>query len=87
MIYKILHRTSKIEQHEFHSKRDELGWTVRLSSSCSTGDIRRVTVVSTPVISHAEGKGQIVVTMQVLMLYFESRVLYHIYTFVDFEKQ
>jgi hypothetical protein len=58
-----------------------------VDSSCSTGGIRRVTIVSKPVISHAKGKGQIVVTMEVLMLYFESRILYHIYTFVDFEKE
>jgi hypothetical protein len=55
--------------------------------SCSTCGIRRGTVVSTLVIGHAKGKDQIVVTMEVLMLYFESGVLYHIYTFVDFEKE
>ena len=87
MIYKILTENVRLSNTNFTRNRNELGWTVMLSSSCSTGGIRRVTVVSTPVIIHAKGKGLIVATMQVLMLYFESRFLYHIYTFVDFAKQ
>ena len=45
MIYKPLHRTLKIEQHEFH-KNSELDFPERLSCFCSTSGTRSVTLVA-----------------------------------------
>jgi len=50
-VYKTLHRKLKIEQREPIKYRGELRCSGRISSSCSTSDTCRVTLVKNPVIS------------------------------------
>ena len=56
MIYKILHRNQDQARQTPLKPRGELMCSGRVSSSCSTCGICRVTLVTNPVISHEWGK-------------------------------
>jgi hypothetical protein len=63
MIYKELHRKLKPEQHESPLKTEgELRFSLKVYSSCSTSGIRRVTLVTNPLISYDLRKDRIVIT-------------------------
>jgi hypothetical protein len=62
MIYKTLHRKLKIAQHEPTKIGDDRKCSRMVSNSCSTCGIRRVTLVTNPVISHESGKDRILIT-------------------------
>ena len=63
MIYKELHRKLKPEQHESPLKTEgELRFSLKVYSSCSTSGIRRVTLVTKPLISYDLRKDRIVIT-------------------------
>ena len=51
MIYKALHSKFKIEQHDPTEIEGKLRYG-RISSSCSTSDTRRFTLIAHPVIFH-----------------------------------
>jgi hypothetical protein len=51
MIYKALHSKLKIEQHDPAKIEGKLRYG-RVSSSCSTSDTRRFTLIAHPVIFH-----------------------------------
>jgi len=60
--YKTLHRKLKIKQHEPHLKPGLNSCVPECRSSCFKCGIRRVNIVTNPVISHELGKHLIVIT-------------------------
>ena len=75
MIYKILHRKLKIEQHAPPLKIGcELMCSGRVRRSCSTCGTRRVTLVTNQVISHERSKDRIVIVIDT-RFYTNSRSL------------
>jgi len=61
MIYKTLHRKLKIEQHDPTKIEGKLRYG-QVSSSCSTSDTRRFTLVAHPMIFHEYGQDRIMTT-------------------------
>ena len=63
MIYKELRRKLNPEQHEQPLKTEgELRFSLKVYSSCSTSGIRRVTLVTNPLISYELIKDRVVIT-------------------------